>query len=350
MRAIVKDRNPFNIVPENYFSEVQEVRVLFSKIINCEATNIALIPSTSYGFSSVLNNIIGKTNGHAITIKEEFPSGYFSLKKWCETNQNDLIIIEPDTNQSQIGENWNTRILNQINTNTSVVLISSVHWMNGLKFDLEKIGEKCRANGVKFIVDGTQSTGAIRMDVKAYKIDALICAGYKWLFGPYSTGLMYISDEFENGTPLEESWMNRANAKDFSNLTNYEDNYSAGAGKYNVGQTSNLILMPILKEALKQINLWTVESIESYCKNLIQPLIKYLTRLGVVLENEDYFSSHLFSLKLPPSINIDKLKENLTNHNIYISIRGEYIRVSVNVFNDTADINKLIEVIEMTRE
>ena len=36
--------------------------------------------------------------------------------------------------------------------------------------------------GAYFIVDGTQSVGAMsQIDVQELKIDALICAGYKWL-------------------------------------------------------------------------------------------------------------------------------------------------------------------------
>ena len=45
-------------------------------------------------------------------------------------------------------------------------------------------------------MDGSQSVGALPMDVKKYKIDALICAAYKWLMGPYSTALAYINEDF----------------------------------------------------------------------------------------------------------------------------------------------------------
>jgi selenocysteine lyase/cysteine desulfurase len=76
--------------------------------------------------------------------------------------------------------------------------------MNGLRFDLERIGAKCRQVGAKFLVDGTQSVGALEMDVQRFHIDALVCAAYKWLFGPYSLALAYISDDFSNGRPLEQ--------------------------------------------------------------------------------------------------------------------------------------------------
>ena len=52
-------------------------------------------------------------------------------------------------------------------------------------------------------------------------IDALICAAYKWLMGPYSTALSYIHEDFNQGVPLEESWMTRPNSERFDRLTNY---------------------------------------------------------------------------------------------------------------------------------
>ena len=105
--------------------------------------------------------------------------------------------------------------------------------MNGTKFDLKKIGEKCKNNNTFFIVDGTQSVGALSIDVKEIKPDALICAGYKWLFGPYSMALGYYSSKFNDGIPIEESWMNRTNAQDFSNLTEYDSKYKPMAGRSN---------------------------------------------------------------------------------------------------------------------
>src|SRR5690606_18561046 len=136
--------------------------------------------------------------------------------------------------------------------------ISSVHWMNGLRFDLKAIGEKCSSVGARFIVDGTQSVGALPMDVEEFKIDALICATYKWLLGPYSLGLVFMGKAFDDGVPLEESWMNRKNSMDFSTLTHYESEYEESAARYNVGETSNFILMPMLRESLAQINSWGV--------------------------------------------------------------------------------------------
>ncbi|PZX60408.1 selenocysteine lyase/cysteine desulfurase [Algoriphagus ratkowskyi] len=349
MDALIRERNPTNIKPEDFFNLPKEVKARFAELVNCDPLQVALIPSSSYGFATALGNITCEPGQHAIVLEDEFPSGYFSLKTWCDANTAILKVVGPDKDAVTPGESWNKKLLESITAETAVVLMSSVHWMNGLKFDLESIGQKCKTVGAIFVVDGTQSTGAAEMDVKRFKIDALICASYKWLLGPYGVGIAYYGPAFDGGYPLEESWMNRTNSQDFSNLTNYDHEYTEESGRYNVGEMSNFILLPMLNESLKQINEWTVPEIESYCRALTVPLYSYLKSRDFVIEEEQQTSYHLIGLKLPENIDADLLKSNLENDKISVSIRGGNLRVSVNVFNTSADIEKLIKTLEASR-
>ena len=343
--ALQRGRNPADLSIGHFFDEVTEVKALYAKIVNAKADHIAMMPSTSYGFATVLNNIKAKPNGNVITVEDEFPSGVFAAQHWCHNNNNKLVFVSPEKNSdTPIGISWNQNILNSINEKTSFVIMSSVHWANGVKFDLKKIGEKCSELGAKFIVDGTQSVGSQPINVKEYKISALITAAYKWLLGPYSLGMMYLDESFSEGSPLEESWMNRTNAKDFSGLTVYEQNYNPASGRYNMGETSNFILMPIAKAGMSQILQWTPEAIQAYDLSLTAPLFDYLD-----FKDRDSFSNHLFSLPIPNDIDKDKLKKNIQENKIIVSQRGESIRVSVNVFNDEKDIQALIRAIDASR-
>lgn len=349
IEALIRSRNPTNITQEDFFILPKEVKSRFADLVNCDPLQVALIPSSSYGFATALGNITCDPGQHAIVLEDEFPSGYFSLKTWCDTNDAVLKVVGPDKDALTAGESWNRNLLESITTDTVVVLMSSVHWMNGLKFDLESIGQKCKTVGAIFIVDGTQSTGAAQMDVKRFKIDALICATYKWLLGPYGLGIAYYGPVFDGGQPLEESWLNRTNSQDFANLTNYDHEYTEESGRYNVGEMSSFILLPMLNEALKQINEWGVPEVENYCQTMTIPLYVYLKSRDFVIEEEQYTSHHLLGLKLPADIDGELLKSNLKDNKISVSTRGGNLRISVNVFNTAEDIEKLIEVLESSR-
>ncbi|GIR57894.1 MAG: hypothetical protein CM15mP65_04750 [Crocinitomicaceae bacterium] len=137
INSLKKERNPYHYKPNDFFEITEDICKSFSQLIECSAQNIALFPSTSYGFASALNNIKSH-GGKAITIENEFPSGYFALEKWAISNNAEIIVVKREDKSAQ---NWNNLILDSIDDSTDVVLLSIIHWMNGTKLNIKEIGE-----------------------------------------------------------------------------------------------------------------------------------------------------------------------------------------------------------------
>lgn len=344
--GVKRKTNPTSIKETDFFQPAEEVKSLFGKLINASPNQIALIPSASYGLMNAIQNVPFKKGQHAITVNEEFPSDHLTLRKFCKDNEAELRVIKPPKTIAGRTLKWTEKILGSITEDTAVVVMSSIHWMEGLKFDLKSIGEKCRETDTYFIVDGTQSVGALPIDVEEYKIDALICASYKWLLGPYSTGLAFYSEKYNDGEPIEYSWMTRKDGHDFSKLTDYPEQFGGGAMRYNVGEFSDFIALPMIKSALEQILSWKTEKIQNYCFELLQPLRNYLKGKNVEKDDDQMVSAHLYGIFLPQKVVKSNLMQDLQNKNIHISARGNSIRVSPHVYNDADDINALIEVLD----
>ena len=343
--GMIRKRNPALIKAEDFFNEAEIIKTKIGRLINALPQQIALAPSASYGLKAAVSNLPLNTGNHAITVSNEFPSGYYTLLNWCNTNGKELKVIAAPGSTNNRGKEWNEKILEAINHETAVVLMSSIHWADGTKFDLQKIGERCKEVNAIFIVDGTQSTGALPVDVTVFKIDALVCASYKWLLGPYSTGFAYYSEFFNTGTPLENTWMNKPGAVDFANLTAYEDSYTPGAGRYNAGEFSNFALLPMMHAAIDQILKWEVSEIQNYCSHLITPLVQLLKEKNCRTEDEAYRASHLFGFSLPASFNLLKFTGELQQRKIFVSVRSGSVRVSPNVYNTEEDIAALSDAL-----
>jgi selenocysteine lyase/cysteine desulfurase len=213
-------------------------------------------------------------------------------------------------------------------------------------FDLKSIGKQARDSGAYFVLDGTQSVGALPFDVQEITPDALICAGYKWLMGPYSMALGYFSPRLQQGIPLEEGWITRKDSEDFSALIDFEEGYQPGAQRYDVGERSNFILVPMMIEALTQVLSWQPGNIQHYCRDLTSELVQVLPGIGYMIEDKNWRADHMFGIRLPSHITTDKLKRNLDQRNIHISVRGSAIRISPNVYNDKMDIEALMDVLQ----
>jgi selenocysteine lyase/cysteine desulfurase len=160
--------------------------------------------------------------------------------------------------------------------------------------------------------------------------------------GPYSTALSYIHEDFNDGIPLEESWMTRPNSDRFDRLTNYVEGYKPGAIRYDVGQSCNFISVPMLIEALNQLLSWGVPEIQEYCRDLATPLIRYFQEKGIRLDEEKDRAFHLMGMQLPPQTEGEILVQELQKRNVFVSLRGSNIRISMNVFNTEEDIAQLI--------
>jgi len=337
-------RSPHNILPEDFFSGVNALKKAFAKLINLdEHERIAISSSVSYGLANITNNIQLKESDNIILIGDQFPSNVYPWMELTKKYNANLKFINKPNSENNAGRAWNKKILNSINKQTKVVAMGLLHWADGTIYDIEKIRKKTKEVDALLIIDGTQSIGVMPFDIKETQPDALICAGYKWLMGPYGIGLSYYGPFFDNGKPIEESWINRKNSEDFSNLINYEDEYGEYARRYSVGQQSNFINISMLKAGIDQLNHWGIENVYKYIESITTPCFPLLNKKNTWYEDSKFRSSHLFGIR--PKKNLKKILEKIRENNIFISLRGDIIRVSPSVYNTKEDVQKLFECI-----
>ncbi len=79
-----------------------------------------------------------------------------------------------------------------IRKNTRFVVVNHCSNVIGTVQPVAEIGKICKEAGVYFIVDGSQSAGAVKVDLQAMGIDAFIFTGHKCLMGPTGIGGSYV--------------------------------------------------------------------------------------------------------------------------------------------------------------
>lgn len=309
--GILRKRNPSSISIDDFFHTGELLRKEFARLISAkDPKRIVIIPSVSYGLANVTRNIKVSKSDKIILAAEQFPSNYYPWHSMHSEKGVQLDIINPPDATENRGKKWNEKILNAINSSTRVVALGHVHWADGTLFDLQAIRKRTREVNALLIIDGTQSIGALPFNMKTLQPDALVCGGYKWLMGPYSIGLAYYGEYFDQGKPIEENWINRLHSEDFTGLVNYQENYHTGALRYEVGEHSNFILAPMMLTALQQINEWKPDQIQRYCKKISTRAINRLRDRGYWIEDERFRSHHLFGIRLPKMFRSKLLKKN----------------------------------------
>lgn len=352
VEAVRRKGSPESISAVDFFEPTHEMRERFAALINApSALDIAVLPSASYGIETVARNVSVAAGQNIVVLHEQFPSNVYPWRRIAQEVGAEIrtVAAAPPEERSATGEgrgaSWSRRILEAIDEQTAVVAIGTVHWTDGTKYDLEAIGARARSVGAAFVLDGSQSVGAVPIDVTALQPDALIVAGYKWLLGPYSLSLGYFGESLQDGQPLEETWTGRLGSEVFGGLVEYVDEYQSGAVRFDVGERSNFWGTPAMLASLELLLEWSPESISAYCAALMAPALDQLEGLGIELEDRVFLSPHLMGLRLPDHMSREALVASLDRHRLCVSFRGSSIRVSPHVYNTEEDVAVLVAAV-----
>ncbi|MBI5431475.1 MAG: aminotransferase class V-fold PLP-dependent enzyme [Planctomycetes bacterium] len=344
--GLARKRRPYEFTPAHFFDESERLRALFGRLVGApDGERVALVPSVSYGMAIVARNTPLAARQTIVVAHEQFPSNVYAWRKLCTQRGAELVTVEPAPGAADRAQSWNERLLAALDGRTAVVALPHVHWADGTRFDLEALGARARELGAALVVDGTQSVGALEFDVERVRPDALVCAGYKWLLGPYSLGYAYFGPRYDGGDPLEENWIAREGSEDFRALVQYHDAYQPGARRYDVGERSNLHLMPMAVAALEQVLDWRVERIQEYTRALASRLVARAAPLGFVAQAEPGRAGHLLGLRAPATLELASVAERLRAAEVHVSLRGQSIRVAPHLYNDERDVDALVDVL-----
>ena len=344
LRGIARRRDPSKIAAEDFFTETDALRERFARLIGgADPQRVAIVPAVSYGIATAARNVPVGSGQNIVVLGEQFPSNVYAWMRKAKESGAELRFVERSARgRPTPGASWNRRLLRTIDRKTAVVATPVVHWADGTLFDVAAIGRRARAVGAAFVIDGTQSIGALPFDVEEVAPDALVVAGYKTLFGPYQSGLAWFGERFDDGVPLEEAWAGREGSDRFvAGEIEYVESYRPGALRYDVGERSNQIQVPMLNAALDMVLEWGPERVQEYCENLLDPFEDVFREAGFELEDRAWRGAHLFGLRSVRGLDAEKTGAALRRAGIHVSVRGAAIRVAPQVYNDRADLEAL---------
>jgi selenocysteine lyase/cysteine desulfurase len=347
--ALQRRRDPTAITADDFFTGSDRARTLFARLVGCDAARVAIIPGVSYGMATVAKNVRLRAGQNVIVAHAQFPSNVYEWRRTCAAAGASLRAVAPPAEPQGRGREWNARLLEAIDGDTALVALGNVHWADGTRFDLEAIGERAREVGALLVVDGTQSVGAMPFDVGRVRPDALVCASYKWLLGPYTLGLAYYGERFDAAAPLEETWLARRGSEDFARLVDYADEYQPGAARFDVAERSSFLLMPMLLAALERVLAWGPDKVQAYCADLTRELLAEARSLGYSVEDEAWRGAHLFGLRAPAGHDPARLQAALRERRVAVSLRGDAVRVAPHVYSTPDDLSALADALRAAR-
>ena len=339
--GLQRKARPWTISSADFFVVSEAVRGLFAQMINASTDDVAFIPAASYGMAQAAHNISLTPGQTILTLAEQFPSNVYPWMDLAERSGAAFVSIPrpPD-------DDWTAGLLARIDAATGVVAIPHCHWTDGGLIDLKEVGAACRRVGAILCIDGTQSVGALPLDVKHVDPDFLCVASYKWLLGPYSLGFLYVAPRWHDARPIEHNWIARRDSEDFAGLVNYQREYQPGARRFDVGERSNFALMPVAKASLDLILGWTVPRIAATLRRRTDAIARRAQdEFGIGSVASARRADHYLGLRFSRGIPAD-LPARLAANNVFVSVRGQAMRVTPHLWATDTDIERLFSTLQ----
>lgn len=344
--ALARRRAPSGIGPHDFFSELDEVRRRFADVLGAPASHhVAILPSVSYGMAIVARNVPLRAGQRVVVAGEQFPSNVLPWRRLCAARGAELRAVPAPDVREERAVAWNAALLDAIDERTAMLAIAHVHWADGTRFDLPALSARAREVGAWVVIDATQSVGAMDFPFDAVRPDAVVCAAYKWLFGPYGLALGWFGAALQDGEPLEETWGGRLGSEDFRSLVSYTDAYGPGSVRYDVGERSNFVTLSMAAEALRLVREWGVARIQAHTADLWAPVLQPLQHAGYAVEDAAWRGAHLVGVRPPPGADVGRLGRQLAEARVVVSLRGASIRVSPHLYNTREDMAALLRAL-----
>ncbi|TVQ54721.1 MAG: aminotransferase class V-fold PLP-dependent enzyme [Rhodobacteraceae bacterium] len=330
---------PWELRPADFFAETEVARSLFARIVEADAEGVAIVPAASYGVATAARNVALAPGRRVVTLREQFPSNVYSWRALAADTGAEVVAVDAADLRGATAA-----VLEALDERTAVAALPNVLWTTGARLDLAAIGARCREVGAALVLDLTQSAGAMVTDFRAIRPDFAVAAAYKWLLGPYALGFLYVAPERRDGRPLEENWLNHAGSEDFARLVDYRDDHQPGARRFDMGERAQFATMPAGIASLEQLLAWGVAEIEATLAAKTAAIGARARAIGLAPIDDDRRGPHFLSLALPPGAPPDLLAR-LAAEGVHISQRGAALRITPHLYNDDADVDRLMQAL-----
>ena len=319
-----------------WLKRVEQVRARVARLIGAEPCEIAFTKNTSEGLNIAANALPLTSGDNVLMIHGDHPNNAYAFlhlrRKGVETR------FVPLTSETADASTFAA----SIDERTRAISLSHVTFHAGHRFDIAGIAELCRDKGLYLVVDAMQSAGVLPLDVSSIGPSMLAFGCHKGLLVPQGLGILYARQSLDE---LEPAYLAAASlAEPPADFIARPDRMGlrTGAGRFEIGNF-NLPDVHALAAALDLIEGVGVANIAEHVLDLGDHLIARMDELGIgiVGPRTRKNRSHIYVLNLPG----EGWPEYFDSNNVRISPERDGIRISFALFNTTAEVDQLVDII-----
>jgi len=324
----------------DWLKKEAELREQLQALLNAPSVaDIALVKNTSEALSFVAYGLNWQPGDNIVSSNQEFPSNRIV---WQSLDDQGVEFREADLVSSDTPED---ALFSLVDERTRLITISSIQFADGLRLDIDKIGQFCKQHKILFCIDAIQSLGAVQFDVQKCQADFVMADGHKWMLGPEGLGVFYTSPAAREKLKLTQYGWHM-----MKNIHNYENkpwDIHPTAQRFECG-SPNMLGIHAFSASLSlllEIGMETVEKQVLANASYLIEAIKSHPSLQLLVADTPGLQSGIVLFK-HAQMTKQALYAQLQKNHIACAMRGEGIRFSAHFYNSTEELDKAITSIE----
>lgn len=172
---------------------IYDTRCKIAQLFGCSRPDHVIFTSNSTEALNIALNGIFQAGDHVITTDLEHNSVLRPLYRLEKAGVISLDFVPADSDGRLDYDAFETLI----QENTRAIVCTHASNLTGDMVQIQRVGQIARAHGLIFVVDASQTAGAVPIDMERMNIDILCFTGHKGLMAPQGTGGMCIREGIE---------------------------------------------------------------------------------------------------------------------------------------------------------
>jgi selenocysteine lyase/cysteine desulfurase len=344
--AYVLKAHPSRIRAEEFFGYVDAVRDRLARVLGVPDRELAITTGTGGGAVLLAQAIRWRSGDRLLIGPDEFPSNVYPWQA----------LAERGVHVEFIGERGRPLTVDHLEAALAagpvrLLTVGAVHYLTGAIHPLADFAARLAAQGGLMVVDATQAAGSVAIDWPATGAAAFLTSGYKWLFGPYGTGAMWVrTDLLESLANVNGNWWATTNARDFRRVLDYSE-FPVHGRRFDACETASFLNLGAWRAGLDSLLGEGIAAIEARQRALQDRLVAGLagTPLAVLTPLDAPHRSPMLYLETRAGTDIARVHEALAARGVRVSLRASGLRVSPGRWNDEADIDGFLQAIASAR-
>lgn len=317
----------------------------YARLVNADLDEVTFVQSTTAGEQMILRALgLPESGGHIVCDTLHF---FGSLPLYEEMARQGCKVTWVRERDGRIPlEDMHKAIT----PGTRLVALSLVSTINGFQHDLKAVCDMAHEAGALVYADIIHAVGCVPVDLHGSGVDFASGASYKWLMGEFGLGFLYVRKEVQ--PQLQRSNYGYYGMSAFQphiypfdppgdTVADYafQDN---ATGQFALGTHAHTPIA-ILNSSLDYIHSVGVAAIQAHAQTMISRLKQELPERGYSLMTPLECATPMVACALENAR--QTLGPKLREANIRTTVSSNRFRISVSVFNDMADIDRLLEVL-----